>query len=248
MNLRISSGLFRLVRTPQARPFPHCLYRTGNIRFLSTSGTQVVSRYSLKNLPVPWNLLVLLGFGMMGGMSLSVVKYFRADRTSRCQSKAVETCPQLVVSELTVQQFGILRRLYLAMRLLYLCALFSPAVITYALSQALGSKTLAEVSWRYVLFVIQLAGPAFVKLGQWASTRRDIFTDEFCQTLSYLHLRCIPHPWRETEKMLEGNFGPDWHETLNIVNHTPIGSGSGVRGEVVSPQPRRFGRRWCHEL
>lgn len=177
--------------------------------------------------PIRWNLALLLGFGVMGGVSITAIKYFKSDRTSRCQSKMVSVLEDTrpVVSEMTVKEFGVLQRVRLAMRFLYLCVLFSPALIAFALSQLLGSDTLANVSFRYILFALQQAGPAFVKLGQWASTRRDIFSLEFCQTVSDLHIHCIPHSWEDTERMLEGSFGQGWEKTLEITNQTPIGSG-----------------------
>ena len=74
--------------------------------------------------------------------------------------------------------------------------------------------------------VLQTAGPAFVKLGQWASTRRDLFTEDFCKALSELHVHCRTHSWEETVKQLDSSLGQDWSSWLEIPDHTPIGSGS----------------------
>lgn len=38
------------------------------------------------------------------------------------------------------------------------------------------------------------SGPAFIKWGQWASTREDIFPPAFCAVLSELHDRAPTHP------------------------------------------------------
>lgn len=107
----------------------------------------------------------------------------------------------------------------------YLCMLFSPAALLYCLSYVSGSGYLADLGWRYTFVAIQIAGPAFMKLGQWASTRRDLFSEKFCSTLSRLHMRCDPHPWRETVKTLEENFGREWEDEIVIVDRRPIGSG-----------------------
>ena len=198
---------------------------------------------------MPWNLGALLGLGMMGGVSLTVIKYFKSDRTSNCQSQAVVLEPvedelyPTSISNISVQQFGLTRRLWMATRFFYLALLFSPGMGLYLLSYVLGSSTLAEMSWKYVLFALQSAGPAFVKLGQWASTRRDLFTDSFCQTLSHLHLRCTPHSWEETVEMLEASLGGDWQDTLCITDRRPIGSGCVAqvyRGQLCS-QPSGSG-------
>lgn len=174
---------------------------------------------------MPWNVGLLLGFGLMGGVSLSVVKYFKTDRTSNCQS-------QLVTYDSTTDaetEFGVIHgvthRLCLAVRFAYLCYLFTPAVTFYLLSWLFNNATLANFSWKYTLSALQASGPAFIKLGQWASTRRDLFPNEFCAILSDLHLHCLPHPWKDTERLMEASFGPNWQQTVCIVDHTPIGSG-----------------------
>lgn len=160
----------------------------------------------------------------MGGVGLSVIMYFKSDRTSNCQSKSLTPDP-VPAAELSVHQFGFIQRMKLAVRFVYLCCVFSPALTLYMLSGLLGSATLANFSWRYVLFVLKNTGPAFIKLGQWASTRRDLFPDDFCNTLSALHLRCHPHSWKQTMLLMEASFGPNWQETMSIEDHTPIGSG-----------------------
>ena len=214
----------RVSRT--VRPSHLCVYKPRNHRLLTRTSFKEVSRYLVQKSPIPWNVAVLLGFGVMGGVSLTAIKYFKADRTSSCQSKVVkaEIYP-VMTSDLTLQQLGVVQRVQLSLRFVYLCVLFSPALITYALSRLFGNATLANISWNYILYAIQHAGPAFIKLGQWAGTRKDLFSDDFCQTLSNLHLHCTPHPWEDTERILEGNFGSDWRERLSIEDHTPIGAG-----------------------
>ena len=192
---------------------------------------------SLSNWPrrVGWKKIgILLGCGAVGGLTLSIIKYFKADRTSSCQSQLVTFDPTITqytspkeesVAEVAAQKFGILQRLQFAFRFAYLCFVFSPAVILYGLSYLLGSVTLAIISWKYVTFAIQTAGPAFIKLGQWASTRRDLFSKDFCLILSQLHIHCNPHTWQETVELLDASLGLDWQEKLVIENHTPIGCG-----------------------
>lgn len=38
-----------------------------------------------------------------------------------------------------------------------------------------------------VVFSLQRSGPVFIKLGQWLSTRRDLFSDDVCDAMSELH-------------------------------------------------------------
>ena len=35
--------------------------------------------------------------------------------------------------------------------------------------------------------VLEAAGPAFIKWGQWAATRHDLFPPDFCTILEHLH-------------------------------------------------------------
>jgi hypothetical protein len=42
-------------------------------------------------------------------------------------------------------------------------------------------------AWRLLLFSSSAAGAAFIKWGQWSSARRDIFPEDFCDTLASLH-------------------------------------------------------------
>lgn len=172
---------------------------------------------------VPW---LLLGFGLMGGVSLTVIKYFKSDRTSECKSQITTEVPATTeLTEMTVYQFGVMQRLRLVARFLYLCYLFTPAVTLYLLSWLFSNATMANKSWNYTLSALQASGPAFIKLGQWASTRRDLFPNEFCVVVSDLHLHCLPHAWEDTERLMEASFGPKWQQTVSIEDHTPIGSG-----------------------
>ena len=196
------------------RKSPRCLSNTVSVRVGPW-------RYA-----VPWKVGVLLGFGVMGGVSLTAIKYFKWDRTSNCQSQvAFDPTSSVMAAEKTVHQFGVIQRLHLAARFMYLCVIFTPAATLYLLSQLFGSDALANISWNWIVSALQSAGPAFIKLGQWASTRRDLFPDDFCATLSALHLSCHPHPWAETQRLMEANFGPNWQDTLDIKDRTPIGCG-----------------------
>lgn len=212
--------LFRHSSAPCLARLSLCRQGPRTFRFLNKAASPPIRLYA-----IPRNVRVLLGLGVMGGVGLSVVKYFKSDRTSNCQSKSLTPHLSVPAAELSVHQFGAIQRLKLALRFTYLCCVFSPALTLYALSWLLGSATLAHFSWRYVLFVLQNTGPAFIKLGQWASTRRDLFPDDFCSTLSALHLRCHPHSWKQTVVLMEASFGPNWQETVCIEDHTPIGSG-----------------------
>ncbi|XP_010133344.1 PREDICTED: uncharacterized aarF domain-containing protein kinase 2, partial [Buceros rhinoceros silvestris] len=64
-----------------------------------------------------------------------------------------------------------------------------------------------------------------VKLGQWASTRRDLFSEAFCDEFSKLHVEVSPHPWGHTDELLRKAFGEDWTRILKFQSQEPVGSG-----------------------
>jgi len=65
----------------------------------------------------------------------------------------------------------------------------------------------SDFTWWYFNKTMQSLGPAFVKLCQWTATRRDIFPPHWCDRLSSLHDRGIPHSWHHTHEMLTEAFG-----------------------------------------
>lgn len=83
--------------------------------------------------------------------------------------------------------------------------------------------------FKYCFFYtdLELAGPIFVKLGQWASTRRDLFPEELCCCLAKLQRRTIAHSWFYTKRSLERAFGPYWKCIFVKFdnNKEPVGSG-----------------------
>lgn len=76
-----------------------------------------------------------------------------------------------------------------------------------------------------LLWVTETSGPTFIKLGQWASTRRDIFSPEFCDRFSRLHVKVRPHSWEHTKLCLRRAFGEGWRKVLEFHSKEPVGSG-----------------------
>ena len=74
--------------------------------------------------------------------------------------------------------------------------------------------------------ILEQSGPIFVKMGQWASTRRDLFADEVCEALTKLQRYARTHPWSHTQKTLEASLGPLWYIKFEDFETKPIGSGA----------------------
>jgi aarF domain-containing kinase len=98
----------------------------------------------------------------------------------------------------------------------------------------------SDVAWRYLLWTLQCLGPAFVKLGQWAATRRDLFPLHVCDRLSTLHDAAHVHDWQHTHTALVEAFGIDYEERgLVVVAPTTAGKNDGILGSGSAAQVHR---------
>ncbi|VDM46883.1 unnamed protein product [Toxocara canis] len=81
--------------------------------------------------------------------------------------------------------------------------------------------------WRYALWTIETSGPTLIKLGQWASTRRDIFSKDFCDKIASLHTKTTNRAWGKASRhALDALFpGLDWSTFIVSIQSDPIGSG-----------------------
>ncbi|KAM3609156.1 uncharacterized protein V6R79_010398 [Siganus canaliculatus] len=100
---------------------------------------------------------------------------------------------------------------------------FGPLLLLSPL--ALLSSRFASLWLDALLWVTESSGPTFIKLGQWASTRRDIFSQEFCERFSRLHVKVRPHSWAHTKQCLRRAFGEAWRTVLEFESKEPVGSG-----------------------
>lgn len=105
----------------------------------------------------------------------------------------------------------------------YLLYLSTPVIISYPLC-------LLSPGWKrwwldLCLSSVQSGGALLVKMAQWASSRPDLFGEEFCHTFCKLQDKTQPHPWKDTEATLRADLGPDWQDRLQL-DKQPIGSGS----------------------
>ena len=83
--------------------------------------------------------------------------------------------------------------------------------------------------WWYGFLVqsMEWAGPAFIKLGQWAASRSDIFPNEMCDIMSKLHSNAPAHSMRNTRKIVEAAFGGrHFDDIFEEFNETPLGVGA----------------------
>ncbi len=111
----------------------------------------------------------------------------------------------------------------LAWRFVRLTCTFFPVLLLYPF--ACVSRVTKRTWWRLSLFACEHSGPTFIKLGQWASTRRDLFDEEFCLIFSKLHNQTQEHSWFYTKQKLRKAFGKNWKKIFAKLDRTPAGSG-----------------------
>ncbi|XP_032339399.1 uncharacterized aarF domain-containing protein kinase 2 isoform X4 [Camelus ferus] len=100
---------------------------------------------------------------------------------------------------------------------------FFPLLLLYPLTYLAPS---VSSLWLHLLLkATETSGPTYIKLGQWASTRRDLFSEAFCAQFSKLHVQVTPHAWTHTEDFLREAFGEDWGRVLCFEKQEPVGSG-----------------------
>lgn len=83
--------------------------------------------------------------------------------------------------------------------------LFTPASLTAPFAVGLG---LQRQHWLdLVVWTLERAGPAFIKWGQWAATRPDLFPPDLCSKLAQLQTGAPTHPYAYTRHAVEAAFG-----------------------------------------
>lgn len=93
------------------------------------------------------------------------------------------------------------------------------------------------------MWSIETAGPVYIKLSQWASTRRDIFPVTVCNRLAKLQRETKPHKWKETVSVLNKEWGPDWKCRIHLDQEV---KGSGCCAQVYKGVIKRAGEE--HEV
>ncbi|KAF7547474.1 hypothetical protein G7046_g8983 [Stylonectria norvegica] len=119
-------------------------------------------------------------------------------------------------------------------RFIQLLVIFVPVIITvpviwFGRRRADRDDERSGTLWWYGFLVnaMELAGPAFIKLGQWAASRTDIFPTEMCDIMSKLHSHAPAHSMHATRKTVEAAFGGRKFEDIFTEFHEkPLGVGA----------------------
>lgn len=119
------------------------------------------------------------------------------------------------------------------LRFLHLVFIFVPVIATVPIIW-LGAKQKdrdderSGTLWWYGFLVssMERAGAAFIKLGQWAASRTDIFPTEMCRIMSALHSNAPAHSLAVSKKTIERAFGRKFEDIFDDFEEKPLGVGA----------------------
>lgn len=73
---------------------------------------------------------------------------------------------------------------------------------------------------------LETLGPAFIKWGQWAATRRDVFPPDLCKELEWLHSHAPQHSLHFTQAAIRQAFAAGTDDLFQQFEERPVASGS----------------------
>ncbi|OQE80755.1 hypothetical protein PENNAL_c0044G01313 [Penicillium nalgiovense] len=119
-------------------------------------------------------------------------------------------------------------------RFVYLAMIFIPVVATVPAIwvgrkvQGRGGARSGTLWWyRFLVKAMERAGPAFIKLGQWAASRTDIFPPEMCNIMSSLHSNAPAHSLHQTKRIIRKAFnGLPFEDIFEEFQEEPLGVGA----------------------
>jgi len=79
---------------------------------------------------------------------------------------------------------------------------------------------------RALVFALGFGGACPTKLGQWAATRADLFSEELCRSLSQLHSSAPTHSFAATQEIIHSAFGKSVNDVFFRFDPNPIASGA----------------------
>ncbi|KQJ85093.1 probable serine/threonine-protein kinase abkC [Brachypodium distachyon] len=142
--------------------------------------------------------------------------------------------------------FSAVEMVIIIFRSIYLAMLFTPSVLMAPFADNLGSKY--RKTWlRLVHRTLEKAGPAFIKWGQWAATRPDLFANDLCTELSKLHTKAPAHSFAYTKKTVEKAFGRKLSDIFENFEEEPVASGSVAQVHRASLRFRHPGKKTKRE-
>ena len=120
-----------------------------------------------------------------------------------------------------------------ALRFLHLVVIFVPVMATVpviwfgARVKEKDNERTGTLWWYWFLVAsMERAGAAFIKLGQWAASRTDIFPTEMCMIMSSLHSNAPAHSMKVTRATIERAFNMKFEDIFDEFQEKPLGVGA----------------------
>ncbi|KAD4178927.1 hypothetical protein E3N88_27518 [Mikania micrantha] len=143
---------------------------------------------------------------------------------------------------LTSFMFSLVEVLVLCFRAVYLAFLFAPCIAMAPFADSFGVEF--RKKWlQCVHHTLEKAGPAFIKWGQWAASRPDLFPNDLCTELAELQTKAPAHSFAYTKKTIEKAFGRLLPEIFENFEEEPVASGSIAQVHRATLKFRHPGQR-----
>lgn len=170
-----------------------------------------------------------------GGMVAGGVYWYIVNQEATCYSNVHDVVQRCRVqhdehsTHMKSRMRGLLDRLqkelYLIQRLVYLTILFMP--MAFLSPAVIWMDGRAKELWlRLMTWTLEKAGPAFLKWGQWAATRPDLFAPDVCKHLERLQTDAPTHDFSHTKEVVERAFGMPIEKIFARFDELPVASGS----------------------
>ncbi len=180
----------------------------------------------MKRVARPISIVCCAGYAPL---VISATRPLRAEEALKQPESVLVKFTKVSSSSSTLESLGLLLQdllsaLGTAVRAFHLAILCGPLFLATPLALWWPSRYLD--GWCDLLvWTVERCGPVSTKLGQWASTRRDLFPEVICTKLSKLQRRTRPHLWKSTEEALVATLGEDYRRNFVRFDKEPIGSG-----------------------
>lgn len=108
-------------------------------------------------------------------------------------------------------------------RTIHLVLLFVPPLLIFPF--VLLFRQYRPIWMRYLIFCMEASGPTFIKWGQWASTRPDIFPEDMLLETHHLLDNTSAHSFEKTKRIIESAFNAKFEDIFDRFDQEPLGSG-----------------------
>lgn len=188
-----------------------------------------------------YHLVVPGVFGLIfGEMVTSQTAYAESDYLSSRDYASV--CGENRHAYMTSLFSAIHEVLILLVRAVFLAVLFTPSIVMAPFADNFGPE-FRKLWLKVVHQTLEKAGPAFIKWGQWAATRPDLFPVDLCSELAKLHSKAPEHSFAYTKRSVEEAFGRKISDLFEKFEEIPVASGSIAQVHRASMKTRYPGHK-----